>query len=79
MKKDRGPLRERSHATVRGDLHRSADPVVVEAIGRALRARLDEDVHVALPERMAKLLRALESTDRVAPPRRSRRNWSDTP
>jgi hypothetical protein len=79
MKKDRGPLGQKSHATTRGDHHRNADPVVVEAIGRALRARLDEDVHVALPERMAKLLRALESTDRVVPARRSRRSWSDTP
>jgi hypothetical protein len=79
MKKNRAPQRQRSQATPRGDLHRSADPVVVEAIGHALRARLDEDVHVALPERIAKLLRALESTDRDVPPRRSRRSWSDTP
>jgi len=78
MTKTRGPLRQRSHATAHVDVHRGADPVVVEAIGRALRSRFDEDVHIALPDRMAKLLRALESTDRVAPPRRSRRSWSDT-
>jgi hypothetical protein len=54
---------------------RAADPAIATAIGEALRARLDEEVHVALPERMSKLLRALEGAEHVVPPGRGRGSW----
>ena len=67
-----GPMR-----TPRGLRRRAPfrpDPIVPQAIGEALRYGLDEVVHVALPERMARLMKALEQAEKDLQPTRSRRS-----
>jgi hypothetical protein len=54
-----------SHREVRDE----ADPVIAEAIGEGLRARLDNVVHVALPDQMLSLLRALDAPRTEEPAR----------
>jgi hypothetical protein len=53
---------------------RRLDPAVPHAIGEALRYGLDEVVHVALPERMVRLMKALERAESDLPPTRSCRS-----
>ena len=55
------------------------DPVIAEAIGEGLRARLDDVVHVALPDRMLSLLRALGPPRTEEPARPSDRDDATKP
>jgi len=63
MARDHGVQGRSGKRSIRSTNGRSPDPVMVDSIGAAYRSRLDEDVHVQLPERISDLLRALKRAE----------------